>query len=332
MKRAFFGLAVFIVSVFLCFQDTYASRDLKPAATLELQKALVKALPVESHIARIAVLDLEGDDGTIRDALISAITENTNFKIIERKDLNKILDEQGLQLKDIIDEKTRIKPGRLKGVQALLIGKLVIMEEGFMSYRLKARLKLDDVEKGEILFSKEFDVKAVSPLRDWIIYGGIGILAILLAVVLAKIRRPLDIKERIKEDAKARGDVTARVDITKEIARASDNVSEAKSKLMDKGKTDEAVLLKEAEKDLLLLKEHVDNAARGSVDMRKSGEFKQVLNFDRQIINSFMNLTKSADNLYNKVSQGNLSDFEKEVEGFKRSIKNTIKEFSHRKF
>ena len=283
-------------------------------------------MPTETQIVRIAILDFEGDDGTIQNAITSAITEKTNFKVIERKDLDKILEEQGLQLKDIMDEKTRIQHGKIKGVQGLLFGKVLGMEKGFLSYTVKVHLKLDDVEKGEILFSKDFNIKVVSPVRNWIIYGVIGVIILVFIVVALTKRRATVIKARVKED------VTARVDITKEIARALTNTSNAKTKLMAKGKTDEAVLLKDAERDLQLLKEQVDNAARGSADMRKAGEFKQVLNFDKAMMDSFENLTKSADKLYNKVLQGDLINFEKETDSLKRDIKNTMNEFSHRKF
>lgn len=325
MKRRCLALVVLVMSIFFCFQNVSAVTDLKPAALVKLQRDVIKALPAETQIIRIAVLDLENDDGTIRDALISAITEKTSFKVIERKDLDKILEEQGLQLKDVMDEKTRIQHGRIKGVQGLLMGKVLGMGKGFMSYSLKVQLKLDDVEKGEVVFSKDFSVKAVSPLRNWIIYGVLGIIILIAVITVIKIRRPIVVKERIKED------VSVRVDITKEIGRALTNISEAKAKLMNKGNNDGAVLLKDAERDLLLLKEQVDNAARGSADLRKPGEFKQVLNFDKAVLDSFENLTKSADRLYNKVIQGDLINFEKEVDILKRDIKNTMSEYSHRK-
>lgn len=326
MKKTIFALSIVFCSLF--FISTYASAetDLKPSAIKKLQQAFLKSLPSEAGIVRIGVLDIEGDDGTIRNALISAITEKTNFKVIERKDLDKILEEQGLQLKDVMDEKTRIQHGKIKGVQGILMGKVLGMGKGFMSYTLKVHLKLDDVEKGEILFSKDFNVKAVSPVRNCVIYGILGIIVLLIVITLLKIRRPGAIKRTVKED------VAARVDVTKEIARALNNLSEAKSKLMDKGKTDEAVMLKDAERDLLLLREQVDNAARGSSDMRSTGEFKQVFNFDRQIIDSFKNLTESSDRLYTRVNQGDYSSFEREVDSLKRDIKNTMNEFSHRKF
>ena len=326
MKKIFLTLSILFYLVFLISPNASAEADLKPAAIKKLQQAVLKSLPSETEVIRIAVLDFEGDDGTIQNAITSAITEKTNFKVIERKDLDKILEEQGLQLKDVMDEKTRIKYGKIKGVQGLLMGKILGMQKGFLSYSLKVHLKLDDVEKGEILFSKDFNIKAVSPVRNWIIYGVIGVIILVFIIVALTKRRATVIKTRVKED------VTARVDITKEIARALTNISNAKTKLMAKGKTDEAVLVKDAERDLQLLKEQVDNAARGSADMRKAGEFKQVLNFDKSIIDSFENLTKSADRLYNKVIQGDLNNLEKEVDVLKRDIKNTMGEFSHRKF
>jgi len=326
MKKFRIALTILFCSVFLTSATALAEADLKPAAIKKLQQSVIKALPTETQIVRIAILDFEGDDGTIQNAITSAITEKTNFKVIERKDLDKILEEQGLQLKDIMDEKTRIQHGKIKGVQGLLFGKVLGMEKGFLSYTVKVHLKLDDVEKGEILFSKDFNIKVVSPVRNWIIYGVIGVIILVFIVVALTKRRATVIKARVKED------VTARVDITKEIARALTNTSNAKTKLMAKGKTDEAVLLKDAERDLQLLKEQVDNAARGSADMRKAGEFKQVLNFDKAMMDSFENLTKSADKLYNKVLQGDLINFEKETDSLKRDIKNTMNEFSHRKF
>jgi len=103
------------------------------------------------------------NNGTIRDAIISTISEKTSFKIIERTDLDQILKEQGLQLKDIMDEKTMIQHGKIKGVQGLLMGRVLGMESGFMSYTIQVHLKLDDVEKGEIVFAKDFNAYAVSP-------------------------------------------------------------------------------------------------------------------------------------------------------------------------
>lgn len=324
MKRILLALFVLFALVFLSLQQASAADDLKSAAIKKLQNSVVKALPTETDIVRVAVLDFEGDDWTIKNAITSAITEKTTFKVIERADLDKILNEQGLQLKDIMDEKTRIAHGKIKGVQGILLGKVLSMEKGFMSYAIKIHLKLDDVEKGEILVSKDFSASAVSPLRNWLIIGIIGIFVILVAVTLLKKRRAAVIETTIKQDVKAR------VDLTKELGKAITNISEAKAKLMDRGKTDEAIKLKDAERDLQLLREHIANAARGSAEMHSAKEFKQVLEFDEKSIGSFEDLTKSAGRLYNMVISGDTGNFEKEIDTFKRDIKNAMSEFKNR--
>jgi len=326
MKKLLLSFFLLVLPVVFVHQNASAENDLKSAAIKKLQTSVVKALPVESNIVRIAVLDFEGDDGTIRNAVTSAITEKTSFRVIERSDLDKILQEQGLQLKDIMDEKTRIQHGRIKGVQGILFGKVLGMESGFMSYTVKVHLKLDDVEKGEIVVSKDFIATAVSPVRNWIIYGAFGLIIIIVAIVMLKKRRATVIETTIKED------VTTRVDLTKEIGKAVSSISVAKAKLMDKGKTDEAVMLKDAERDLLLLKEHVDNAARGSADMRKTREFKEVLDFDTKIKSSLEGVTKAADNIHDVVLAGNIGSLEKEVDAFKRDIRDVMNEFKDRGF
>ena len=326
MKKIVSIFSVLLLSMFLFCQHAVAAEDLKAAAIKKLQTSVIKALPADSDIVRVAILDFEADDGTIKNAITSAVTEKTTFKVIERADLDKILEEQGLQLKDIMDEKTRITHGKIKGVQGLLMGKVLNMKEGFMSYDIKVHLKLDDVEKGEIVVSKDFSVSAVSPVRNWIFIGGIGIVVILIVITMLKKRQAMVITTTIKED------VAARVDLTKELSKALSNLSEAKAKLMDKGKTDEAVLLKDTERELQLLKEHVDNVARGSADIRETKEFKDVLEFDTKMMSSLEELTKSSDRVYNMVASGNMSNLEREVDTLKRDIKNTMSEFKNRRF
>jgi len=326
MKKACLISFIFFVPILLFLQNASAANDLKAEAIKRLQTSVIKALPAESDIVRVAVLDFEGDDGTIKNAITAAITEKTTFRVIERADLDKILEEQGLQLKDIMDEKTRITHGKIKGVQGLLMGKVLDMKEGFMSYNIKVHVKLDDVEKGEIIVSQDFSASAVSPVRNWIFYGAIGIIVILIIITMLKKRRATVVTTAIKED------VIARVDLTKELSKAVTNISEAKAKLMDREKTDEAVMIKDAEREMQLLKEHVDNAARGSADMRKVKEFKEVLDFDTKIRSSFEELTKSADKIYDIVVSGNTGNLEKEISILKKDIKSTINEFRNRGF
>ncbi len=326
MRKICFFLSTALCLLFFFSVTALAESDLKSTALKKFQQSVLKALPAETKIVRIAVLGFEGDDGTIQNAVTSAMTEKTRFKVIERKDLDKILEEQGIQLKDILDEKTRIRQGKIKGVQGLIFGKVLGWEKGFLSESLKVNLKLDDVERGEILLSKEFRIKVVAPVRDGIIYGLVGIFILLIVMMGLKRRQAAEMKTSIAED------LSARRRVTKEIERTLINLSEVKSRLMEKGKIDQAILLTDAEKDLLLLKEQVDSAARGCAERRRAGELRQVLHFDKNIGDSFESLSQSADRLYYRVGQGDLLNFEGEVDGLKKGIKNTRNEFSHRTY
>ena len=281
MRKIHFVLSILICSVFLISATAFAEADLKAAALKKFQQAIIKALPVETQIVRIAVLDFEGDDGTIQNDVTSAITEKTHFKVIERKDLDKILGEQGLQLKDVMDEKTRIKLGKIKGVQGLLFGKVLGVEKGFMSYTLKVHLKFDDVEKGEILFSKDFTSSVVSPTRNYLAFGAICIIILLVILGMLKKRRVMAINKAMKED------VSVRLDITREIDKAITNIATTRSKLNSRGNSGDAIKLNGIESDLLHVKQVIQLAPRGSVLKGGTKEYRNVVEFDQNIKNSF---------------------------------------------
>jgi putative sterol carrier protein len=326
MQRKNLSVVFFcFISLFLFSVSAFAAEDLKNQAIKNFQRALVKVLPVEGNIVRITVLDLEGDDGTIRNAVVSAITEKTSFKVIERADLDKILTEQGLQLKDIMDEKTRIRHGKIKGVQGLLMGKVDAAGSSFLSYSMKVHLKLDDVEKGEIVFSKDFDVAAVSPWRNGLFIGIVVIILGFIALIIL-IRGKTKVKENVITE-----DVKTRVNLAKEISKVLTDISEAKSKATDKGNNKTATMLKDLERDALVLKELVENAARGSTAMRSKGELKGTLEFDREFRESLETLTRASGLLYDKVIADGTDNIEKDVNTLHRSIKNVVNEFRNRK-
>lgn len=301
-----------------------AAGVLQTEAIRKLQNAVVKALPSEGSIIRIAILDLAGDDGAIKNAITAIVAEKTSFKIIERADLDVILREQGLQLKDVMDEKTRIQHGKIKGVQGLLMGKVLGMESGFMSYTVRVHLKLDDVEKGEIVFAKDFNVTAVSPVRNWLfIIAGLVVVVVVVLIVLG--RRRIAVKETIIHE-----DVGERVDLGRGVGRALATLSEARAKLMDQGKTDAAVALKDAERNLLALKEQVENAPRGSSDTRSKEELKEALAFDRSFLETSEALAKSAAELYEAVSAGAVDPGQR-IDRVKRDIRIAADAFRKRR-
>lgn len=324
MKKNLLILTVSVILSVLPLHSAFAESDLRATAVAKLQNAVLKALPAKPNISRIAVLDFDKDDGSVRNALTAAITEKTDLKVIERTDLDKILKEQGLQLKDILDEKSRITHGKIKGVQGLLFGQVTQSEAGFMSYNLKVSVKFDDVEKGEIVLAKDFSVSAISPYRSWLFYGVAGIIGIIAIIVILSGRRTTAIERTVRED------VQVRVDLTREVGRAVAAISEAKAKVMERGDTGSAVFLKDLERDLLLLKEHADHAAQGSADMRALKELKQALDSDMGCRPIFEGVTRSADRVYEMAVACNASGLERELGELKRDIRNAMNEFTRR--
>lgn len=312
--------------------SSLASYDVKEDSLGQFREAFAKALPDQADIVRVAVLDIEGDDGTLKDTVISTMIGSSSFRVIERADLNKLLDEQGLQFKDIFDEKTKIRYGKIRGVEGLLMGKVLDMKEGFMSYNLKVYLKLVDVERGEILFAQSFNIVTVSPLRQQAIYGAAGaILLILILIIISRLKKE---KERHKlgklEKVMQEGD-DARVDLTTEISKACTNIAEARSKLMTKDRSKEAVLLKGVEKDLLHMKETIEGAERGSLEMNKKNDLQGALKFDQKMMGSLKAIKKSSDRLYDLAFDGSGTDLEKAVNALQREIKETLNEYRSRK-
>lgn len=324
MRRSVLAGVVFFFLMLTSLPCMAGTDDLKVEAVKNFQKAVVKALPAEGNIIRIAVLDITDDNGSIRDAIIAAITEKTSFKIIERTDLDQILKEQGLQLKDVMDEKTRIQPGKIKGVQGLLMGRVLGMESGFMSYTIRVHLKLDDVEKGEIVFAKDFNVSAVSPVRMWLFVAIALVIGIIVVFFIFGRRR---VKER---ESIVQEDVRTRVDLGRGIRQAMATLSEARAKLMDKGQTDPAIKLKNAERDLLVLKEEIENAPRGFTDISNNDELRDVLAFDRSFQEKSDILIKSVEKLYDVIQSGT-SDLDKYIDLVKQDVREASNTFRKRK-
>lgn len=88
------------------------------------------------NLHRIAVLPF--DDGSIKktwgeeyslgegvaDELITYLLETERFRIIEREDVNKVLEEQNLGKDGLLDPQTAAKIGKILGVQYLVIGRI----------------------------------------------------------------------------------------------------------------------------------------------------------------------------------------------------------------
>ena len=134
---------------------------------------------------RVAILDFENTSGIAKydgfgkamsNMLITDLKNSIHPKkvtFLERSQLNKILEEQGLQKSKKFDNKTAVNFGKLAGVKYVLVGSVYVLD-GVCN--LTSRLV--DVETSEIVYAKESNGK----ISNWLILK--TNLAVKLAMVL----------------------------------------------------------------------------------------------------------------------------------------------------
>ena len=74
-------------------------------------------------VEKIAISDFKGLKGDmVSNKFTAKLFETQTYQILERSELNRILDEQGLSQSGIIDESNAMQVGKLAGVDALIFG------------------------------------------------------------------------------------------------------------------------------------------------------------------------------------------------------------------
>jgi hypothetical protein len=328
MRRDFISvLIVAVVMIALSFSPCLAG-DLQTQALRSLQESVLKKLPANRSLTRIAVLDFKGDDGTVKSAVTSILNERTGFKVMERADFDKILAEQGLQLKDIMDERTRIRHGRLKGVQGLLMGSVYASKAGFMSYGIKAAIRLVDVEKGEILLSREFEASAVSRWRRHVIIGS-GVLGFLLLLALffsGRSRRRRN-REGMRFVEEGRGNAR---EMRNGVDRIIAHVSGAKSRLVESGKASGAVELKDIEKTLMAIRRTVTGKPCGGFRGGATDPFQTGLYAGGEIFWRLEDIERLSERVHNIASAGPSDDVDREINILRSAVSHVDRDLKNR--
>lgn len=144
---------------------------------------------IRGHRRLLAVLDFENQTGTpesrvgdaVTDKLISQLAQTNRFILMERSKITAILDEQALAQAGLINEITTAQTGQLLGVQGLVLGSVVEMDERFesgeigeeakqWSFKLNASVarvaiqyRVVDVVTDQVLFSDDVFKREVKP-------------------------------------------------------------------------------------------------------------------------------------------------------------------------
>ena len=129
--------------------------------------------PKLKNITRIAVAPFsdapgilaKGSGGTVADVMVTQLLVLGKYKVIERSQIERIIQEQGLSQAGVVDVSTAQEAGRILGVEAVVIGSVTEyqMKKGHVplyitniptrSYSVGASARIVNVETGEILYS-----------------------------------------------------------------------------------------------------------------------------------------------------------------------------------
>jgi curli biogenesis system outer membrane secretion channel CsgG len=293
--------------------------SLMTIATQKLAADIVNSMPDDVHMRLLAVTDIKGDDGELRDAIISQIKQKKPvYILVERKHLDEILKEQALQEKDLIDSQTRVQMGEISGVEGILFGKVTSKYQGLMSAKISVFLQLDNVRNGTIVFSKEFTVKVVSPYEKDIILALI-IFFIITIVLIGARKFVVGRMETIGEK-----DEDIRMILVRDTNKAATNLSMAHEYLMKKKDKDNAALVYDVGKDLSLLKQEVERVAKGDTQTNTWKEFKKMYKEDKKLDANFQDIINNTDKIYKDVMSERWSGLKDIVIDLKSTIKDTI--------
>lgn len=86
---------------------------------------------------------------------------SNSFRVIERSRLNLLLQEQKLKAAGLLDQKTVSELGKIIGVEAVITGKYQVVGEF-----LKLWIKVIDIEKSELILTKEAKIPIEGELKD----------------------------------------------------------------------------------------------------------------------------------------------------------------------
>ncbi len=95
-------------------------------------------------------IDLE----RIRQQLIMILVNDSNFEVVSRKRLKKLLEEQNLALSGVLDVDNAVAIGRLVGIEGFIDGYLSIEQD-----QLEINLNLIDAKKGVVVWALSLDEK-----------------------------------------------------------------------------------------------------------------------------------------------------------------------------
>ncbi|MCI0494417.1 tetratricopeptide repeat protein [candidate division KSB1 bacterium] len=121
-------------------------------------KPYIAAFPFSDANARTEQTKL---GQTLTEMLITALIQDDKFSVMERVQLEKILQEQSLGQTGTIDAETAVEVGKLSGLEAIVVGSISQLKTA-----IEADARLIEVETGKALTAASGKVNSIDDLRD----------------------------------------------------------------------------------------------------------------------------------------------------------------------
>jgi formylglycine-generating enzyme len=151
--------AIDVESSAIVWADVFQLTPLAPPSSLinDLSKQLVTSLHEsmprlkDSRIGKVSFWNIrtDFDNQKVIDLLSVALTQDGSFQVVDRENLQLILEEQKLNMEDFIDEQQAKRMGELYGVDAFIYGSISSRQD-----RHIASLKLLNIYSGVIEWAK----------------------------------------------------------------------------------------------------------------------------------------------------------------------------------
>jgi len=157
-KRYFF---VMLCGILVISSNGYARTYSKENAIHTLTMGLVAHLDLKTDLKNAVVIDFVNLDGKttmlgryIAEDLSTKLAKSADFKIIERRYVNKVITEQGYSLSDFVEPTNAASLGKLVRAQGIVIGTITELKNAF---QINARII--QTKTSEVLSTYEIKMK-----------------------------------------------------------------------------------------------------------------------------------------------------------------------------
>jgi TolB-like protein len=121
----------------------------RESATAQAAKPTVAIMYFNNNVFTKDARDYDGLTKGVPDFLVSEMASNPNIRVIERDQVQKLIDEQKLTSGGQVDRETAVKVGKLLGAQHMIFGGFMADPKG--NFRIDARAV--NVESGAIEYT-----------------------------------------------------------------------------------------------------------------------------------------------------------------------------------